>query len=50
MCRWNREAVIAALLHYQAGLDTLIDAVRQEDWTALQARLAHSQAIRPAFL
>ncbi|MEB3194449.1 MAG: prephenate/arogenate dehydrogenase [Cyanobacteriota bacterium] len=50
MCRWNREAVLAALMHYQAGLDTLIDAVRQEDWPGLQERLAHGQALRPAFL
>ncbi|MFY7695524.1 MAG: prephenate dehydrogenase dimerization domain-containing protein, partial [Cyanobium sp.] len=50
MCRWNREAVLSALMHYQTELDTLIEAVRQEDWPALQARLQHSQAIRPAFL
>jgi prephenate dehydrogenase len=50
MCRWNREAVLSALMHYQAGLDTLINAVRQEDWTALEAQLQHGQAIRPDFL
>lgn len=50
MCRWNREAVLSALIHYQSGLDALIEAVRQEDWPALQARLQHGQAIRPEFL
>ncbi len=50
MCRWNREAVLSALRHYQAGLDTLIEAVQQEDWPALQARLQQGQAIRPDFL
>ncbi|MFI0404050.1 MAG: prephenate dehydrogenase dimerization domain-containing protein, partial [Cyanobium sp.] len=50
MCRWNREAVLSALRHYQAGLDTLMEAVQQEDWPALQARLQQGQAIRPDFL
>jgi arogenate dehydrogenase (NADP+) len=50
ICRWNREAVLSALIHYQSGLDALIEAVRQEDWPALQARLQHGQAIRPEFL
>jgi arogenate dehydrogenase (NADP+) len=50
MCRWNREAVLSALMHYQAGLDTLINAVREEDWPALEAQLQHGQAIRPNFL
>lgn len=50
MCRWNREAVLSALMHYQAGLDTLINAVREEDWPALEAQLQHGQAIRPGFL
>jgi arogenate dehydrogenase (NADP+) len=50
MCRWNREAVLSALIHYQAGLDALIEAVRQEDWPALQERLQQGQAIRPEFL
>ncbi|MGA1303268.1 MAG: prephenate/arogenate dehydrogenase [Cyanobium sp.] len=50
MCRWNREAVLSALMHYQAGLDALIHAVREEDWTTLKACLQRAQAIRPDFL
>ena len=50
MCRWNREAVLSALVHYQAGLDALIHAVREEDWTSLKACLQRAQAIRPDFL
>lgn len=50
MCRWNREAVLSALSHYQDGLNALVDAVKREDWPALQGRLHHGQAIRPDFL
>jgi arogenate dehydrogenase (NADP+) len=50
MCRWNREAVLSALMHYQSGLDALIEAVREEDWTSLKACLQQAQAIRPEFL
>ncbi|MFM7465283.1 MAG: prephenate/arogenate dehydrogenase [Cyanobium sp.] len=50
MCRWNREAVLSALSHYQDGLNALVDAVKREDWAALRERLHHGQTIRPDFL
>lgn len=50
MCRWNRQAVLAALDQYQRGLADLTQAIREEDWSALEGRLEHGQAIRPEFL
>ncbi|MEY4354069.1 MAG: hypothetical protein RLZZ609_2310 [Cyanobacteriota bacterium] len=50
MCRWNRQAVLNALRHYQRQLDTLMEAVAAEDWPALAAKLEHAQQIRPPFL
>ncbi|MEB3324652.1 MAG: prephenate/arogenate dehydrogenase [Cyanobacteriota bacterium] len=50
MGRCNREAVLSALNHYQRELDTLREAVQNEDWSALRATLAHAQHLRPSFL
>jgi arogenate dehydrogenase (NADP+) len=50
MCRWNREAVRSALDQYQRALGELMEAIGDENWSALQARLQRCQEIRPEFL
>ncbi|MEB3325569.1 MAG: prephenate/arogenate dehydrogenase [Cyanobacteriota bacterium] len=50
MCRWNRDAVLSALGHYQRELDTLIEALKGEDWPSLTRQLEQAQSIRPPFL
>lgn len=50
MCQGNREAVLAALAHYERELGELTRVVRDEDWPALRTRLSHGQEIRPEFL
>jgi arogenate dehydrogenase (NADP+) len=50
MCRWNRDAVLSALGHYQTQLQALQHAVEGKDWGALQEGLRQSQSIRPEFV
>jgi len=50
MCRWNRDAVLSALGHYQRELGTLIEAVKGEDWPSLTKQLEQAQTLRPPFL
>ena len=50
MCRWNRDAVLSALEHYQKQLAGLQHAVEGKDWGTLQESLRQSQSIRPEFV
>jgi arogenate dehydrogenase (NADP+) len=50
MCRWNRDAVLSALVHYQKQLAGLQHAVEGKDWGTLQESLRQSQSIRPEFV
>jgi arogenate dehydrogenase (NADP+) len=50
MCQGNREAVLAALTHYERELGELRQAITASDWPALQERLERCQALRPEFL
>lgn len=50
MCRWNREAVLSALTHYQSALQDLQRAVEVQDWQAVQELLQQSQTIRSEFV
>ncbi|MFN9645530.1 MAG: prephenate/arogenate dehydrogenase [Cyanobacteriota bacterium] len=50
MCQGNREAVLAALDHYERELGTLKRAITAGDWPALRERLERCQAMRPDFL
>ena len=50
MCQGNRQAVLAALTHYQRELEELTRLIHAEDWPALQERLQQGQALRPEFL
>jgi arogenate dehydrogenase (NADP+) len=50
MCQGNRDAVLAALSHYQRELEELTGTIREGDWRALEERLRGCQALRPEFL
>jgi arogenate dehydrogenase (NADP+) len=50
MCQGNRQAVLAALTHYQRELEELTQMIHAEDWSALRERLQQGQALRPEFL
>ena len=50
MASSNREAVLAALGDYQSRLGQLSQLVREGQWDALEAALAHGQQLRPAFV
>jgi arogenate dehydrogenase (NADP+) len=50
MCQGNREAVLAALAHYERELGELRQAITAGDWPVLRERLERCQAIRPEFL
>jgi arogenate dehydrogenase (NADP+) len=50
MARCNQHALRQALAGYRRCLDALETQLEQGDWSALQALLTHTQALRPQFL
>jgi arogenate dehydrogenase (NADP+) len=50
MARWNRAAVVDALLGYRHCLDRLERHLNASDWPALRTELERCQQLRPEFL
>jgi len=49
MARYNREALLTALLQYRDRLESVIAYLEREDWTSLAAHLQATQRQRPTF-
>ncbi|MGD1856716.1 MAG: prephenate/arogenate dehydrogenase [Leptolyngbyaceae cyanobacterium] len=50
MAQYNRPALLQALHQYRHQLDTLIDLIEAEQWSALATRLSIAQQERPNYL
>ena len=50
MAQHNRQALLVSLQNYRQQLDETIDAIEQEDWQALEAKLTDTQKWRPLFV
>ena len=50
MARYNRRELLLSLQQYRHNLDSLIDAIEQEDWIALEQQLKATQLARPQFI
>ena len=50
MAQHNRRALLVSLQNYRQQLDETIDAIEQEDWQALEAKLTDTQKWRPLFV
>jgi arogenate dehydrogenase (NADP+) len=49
MARYNREALLPALYAYRQQLDSVIQQIEQNDWTALEQQLLKTQSGRASF-
>jgi arogenate dehydrogenase (NADP+) len=49
MARYNQEAVLRSLTAYRDTLDQLVTQIQQQDWTALEQYLHHTQQGRRLF-